>query len=726
MSSVPDRSTNEISVARLRLTDDLIFAPQAYGQTTYYHVEVPSQGQFYRVGYAEYVFLSLLDGNRTVAQALTLTARSLGARALSHTEGIQVAHWLIDNGLAQFVDNDSLECYSPRSQSNGLGPLWRHVNPFWMKLSFGSPDRIFTRILPVLGWLFSPWATVAGIFLALVGVGYVASQWTRFTASADAVLAPHNWLWMLLAWLLLKTIHELSHALACKFYGGEVRETGAIFILFAPLAYVDVTSCWRFPSRWQRIHVAAAGMYAELVLAAAAAVAWTYASSPVAQHLLFNVIVMASLSTLLFNANPLMRFDGYYILSDLLKIPNLSQEGRRVLQQRMAQLFFGQKAQPRQILGFRYWVVVGYGFAGAAWRLLICMSLVTAASVLLHGAGLVLAAAGVIAWFGLPLWKVAIAMQRRFHENRPSFLRATVVGIALAATVSGILLWVPWPGAMRAPAVVDYAGHAVIRSATAGFIRRVHVTEGQIVEAGELLVELQNDELATQHRELELALQEDLAQLRLALNRQRGADVQIAQRNVQARKERLREISDQTEGLELRAPVAGRVVARNLAQTVGTYVKRGAEILTVADETRKELVVSVGQEAIDSVMPYVGGETRFRIHGRPARTGTLERLDPRASTRLPHPAMSGRVGGPLAVTEPSEAEANETGMRLVEPRFRGVIAISPQIARQLGAGEQGYAMLGLRQESIGELAWVRFYRWCESLLKPPPKGGRSA
>jgi putative peptide zinc metalloprotease protein len=269
---------------------------------------------------------------------------------------------------------------------------------------------------------------------------------------------------------------------------------------------------------------------------------------------------------------------------------------------------------------------------------------------------------------------------------------------------------------MKAPVVVGYSDQSVVRSTASGFVRRVHVVDGQTVDAGQLLVELYNDELQAQLRELEIAIQQGRVRHRVAVGQQNGAEAQIAQRNLQATAERLVEISRQSEGLQVRAPVAGRIVARNLKQSLGTYVQEGAEILTVADEARKELVMSVGQEEIDAIMPSVGGQTRFRIRGRLARAGTLDRLDPRASTALPHPAMSSSVGGTLAVTEVDDASGSK--MRLVEPRFGGVIALSPKVCRDLGAGEQGYAMLGLRQESIGEFAWVRFHRWFESLLRP--------
>ncbi len=711
-----DPSTLETSSSRLRLADELIFAPQAHGQKTCYHVEHPSQGKFYRVGYPEYVFLSLLDGSRTVAQALTITARMLGSKALSHARGIEVATWLVDHRLASFADHES--AWSPHhlEPNSRLGARFKRLNPFWMKCAFGSPDRLLTTVLPIFGWMFSAWGMFAGISVIFVGAGCIISSWSKFLSNATTVLTPHNWLWMILAWLSLKLIHELSHALACKYHGGEVRETGVILILLAPMAYVDVTSCWRFPSRWQRIHVAVAGMYAELVVAAVSAITWTYVDSPVAHHLLFNVIVLASLSTLLFNANPLMRFDGYYILADVADIPNLASDGNRFLRAAACRIFFGQKQRSLQVLGVQRWLVRCYGVAAAAWRVLICVSLVTAASVLFHGAGLVIAMFGVVSWFGVPLWKLGLDLQRRLHEQRPSFVRATVLATTLTAVSAAILLWVPWPGVMKAPVVVDYSDLSVVRCGASGFVSHMHVVDGQTVAADQLLVELRNEKLTAEQHELELSYDQELVQRRVALNQRDGAKSQIAERNLQAIEERLAEIRHRSDGLRVRAPVAGRIVARNLEQKVGTYVKNGAEILAVADEARKELVVSVGQEEIDSIMSRVGDRTRFRIGSRLTRSGRLDRLEPRASIALPHPAMSSSVGGALAVTP--QDSASEEKMRLVEPRFRGVISLSPDVCRDLGAGEQGYAILGLRRENIGQFAWVRFHRWFETVLRP--------
>ena len=259
--------------------------------------------------------------------------------------------------------------------------------------------------------------TLLGLLLIGAGMVVIATHWDEFIASSHLIFSPHNWLSMALAWVVLKIVHELGHALVCKRHGGEVREAGLIFILLAPAAFVDVTSSWRFASKWQRIHVAAAGMYVELVLAALAAMVWSQADSVVLRHLLFNMIVMASFSTLVFNANPLMRFDGYYIFADLLEIPNLATEGVRFVRQLGAYVFYGRMLPSRELLGGRGWVVRIYGLAAWLWRLVVCVSLLAAASVLFKGAGLVLGVAGAACWFGKPLVQTAGELYRHYHES---------------------------------------------------------------------------------------------------------------------------------------------------------------------------------------------------------------------------------------------------------------------------------------------------------------------
>ena len=719
-----DPSTLDPGTSRLKLVDELVFTPQVVGNETRYRVENPSSGKFYWIGYAEYVLISLFDIGRTVAQAQTIMARTLGRDALDQSRCLEVSRWLVEHDLATLEELSECGMASLGESTGAKGDHFGRMNPFWIRCSLGAPRRFLQMLAAAVGWIYSPLGTLIGLILIAVGAVCIFSDWEHFLASASTLLTPNNGLWLILAWLVLKIIHEFSHALSCQYYGGEVKDMGVVFILLAPMAYVDVTSCWRFPSRWQRIHVAAAGMFAELVVAGIAAILWARSDSAVVEHLLFNVIIMASLTTLLFNANPLMRFDGYYILSDLLQIPNLSGEGNRALRSAAARLFFGLKRSPLQESGLRGWIVFLYGVAAAGWRIVICLSLISAASVLFHGAGLVWALLGAIVWFGAPLWQIGRELNRRLDENRVSFVRAIAITFAITSLGGFVLLGVPWPGAMTVPVVVDHADAAIVRCGASGFVEQVYSEDGQVVSAGDLLMELSNDELTAERSELELAYEHARLTHRRALNSQNAGEAQIVQRNLQAIQERLDEFRQRCDRLQVRAPIAGRVVARNLHLLDGTYLEAGDEILIVADETNKELVASVGQEEIDMMFPSVGRSIRFRIGARRSIEGTLVRLEPRASHQLPHWALSSTAGGPLAVRQ--DAKESTSGVRLVEPRFKGVIAVPQAVSRSLGCGERGYAILGLRQVSIGQYVWVQIRRWWESLLRPESLARRRA
>ncbi|MDA7979109.1 MAG: efflux RND transporter periplasmic adaptor subunit [Pirellulales bacterium] len=722
MALAIDPSTRDASQTRLELVDDLVFVPQVHLNEVYYHLESKSQNTFYRIGYAEYVFISLLNGKLTIAQALTVMARQRRSDALSKQAGVQLCRWLLENGLARDLDQDKLAAPEPSSAetkhgANSSGKL----NPFWIKIPFGNPDRLFVLAVPYLSWLLQWWATVFGIGVILLGATCLGANWDRFVTSSQAVFAPDNWLWLGLAWLGLKIAHEFAHGIACRSYGGEVRDSGAIFVLFAPLAYVDVTSSWRFTSKWRRIHVAVAGMYVELIIAAIAAIIWVNAETMYAKHLLHSIILMASLSTLVFNANPLMKFDGYYILSDLVGIPNLANQGSQFVRQVSSKLFFGTTTQAPRMTGVRNGFVGVYGIAAALWRVLICLSLATAASVLLNGAGIVLSLVALLLWFGRPVWGLAIEMLRRAQTAPARFFRAVFVGALLSSASVLTLTQLSWPGAMSAPAIVDYADLSTLRSGASGFVEDILVHNGQQVKAGQLLVELRNDELTTELRGEELLLEQEHLRHRHALDHQDAAAAQVAMQNIQALDERIFELRQHVQSLKIVAPRDGRILGRNLRYAIGTYLNEGDEVLAIGDDRIKELTVSVGQEEIDAMVPLVGESITYRIDGQNLNQGVLEQIDPRASTYLPHPALSSTVGGPLIVREDSDSHdttTRESQLLLTEPRFRAVISLPENAARQLGAGEQGYALLGRRRESIGEVAWIKSSRWIKRLFLP--------
>lgn len=699
MDRTPDWAAQDLEASRAKRIDELIFVPQRGRSATHYHIEIPSAGKFFRVGWAEYAFLSLLDGENTFAQAVTRMVRALGPEALSRQQALRVYTWALDNGLIRLCEAGKVAAAATRPKSGGWGEQLARWNPLWIKIPLGNPDRLLTGTTPWLGWLFTPAMTVAGVLLFAVAGSFVLADWNRFRGSASEILSPDNWVWLGVAWVVLKVCHETAHGLVAKRYRGEVRETGLILAFLAPTAYVDVTSCWRFSSKWQRIHVAVAGMYVEMLLAAVAACWWSVTTHELTSHVLHNVVVMASVTTVLFNANPLMRLDGYYILSDWLDLPNLATDGDLAWRRMLRGVFWGAKSERVETLGWRRWFVPCYGIAACGWRAMVTMTLLATAWHWAAGAGVVVCIVAAAAWFAQPLWRVVRDCHAAYWESPVMLFRAAGIALLGVVVVSAAWNWLPWPGIAASPGVVEYGRNGLVRSRTDGFVRVVHVLDGQHVRAGDVLLELENQELTNECAAVALEMQQLAVRRRVAQDQRDASELQVLQRYELAMEERWSELCRRRDALHIRAPVDGLIVGRRLAELLGTYVREGEELLAIGQDDQKEFVLSLPQEQVEQARQRLGQPIPLRIGLRTRVWGTLERIEPRATRELPHAALGAHTGGPLAV----EASDDDPGdPRLVEPRFRAIVALSATEAKQVSCGEVGRAMFGLHAARIGE------------------------
>jgi putative peptide zinc metalloprotease protein len=717
-----DSAVQELTRARLTLREDLVFTPQEYRGEMFYHVEDAARSKFYRLGFAEYTFVSLLDGRTTVADALALSARVLGEEAPCEADAIRIATWLIDTGLAHTDQSTQAARLHRAARSAERRRTGERLNPLFLRIPLFNPDRLLGRVLPWLGWMFSGPAFLVWLAVCAWGASQVIADWNRFVGASAGILAPSNWIWLGASWLLLKVLHESSHALVCKRHGGSVREVGAIFVLFAPMAYVDVTSSWRFRSKWQRMHTAAAGMYGELFAAAVAAILWSRTEPGVFNHLCHHLVLTAGVATIVFNANPLMRFDGYYLLADFLELPNLYANGTGYVHYLVRRHVLGLSASATWTPGGIDWFVRCYGVASWCWRIAVYACLVVAASTLFHGAGLVLAVLSVLAWMGKPVVAFLRGLLRGDFGERPNPVRLMLAG-GVTVVIAAAAFWgISWPALHSAPAFVENSPLAVLRADSAGFVRQVLVRSGQRVEENQIVAVLENEELQLEVRDLELALEDSFARTRTHLQKREAAAAQVEAKKQEALQKRLAERRRQLEKLTVRSPLAGQVLSRNLAALVGTYLTAGTEILAIGDEQQKELRVSVGQEEIDAFTAEVDEPVQVRLRGRATFSGRLVRLMPRASVKPSHASLCAPFGGPLAVKPRDRSDAANAGnnpleeYELLEPRFIAVVSLSAEDGRRLQSGESGNVTLAAAPDSFGRGLYNLLSAWLQNQL----------
>ena len=713
-----DLSTIDLGQQKLRLAEDVMVWPVRECGELVYRFEIPSQHRFFRVGYSEYVLISMLDGKTTLPEACGLAAARLGPDAPTAAQASTIARWLIEHQLACLENeanpsrSESFHASAHQSLQSGRArkTLLKGLNPFWLKVPFPKSGNWVPRIAEKLKPLCSIYVVSCSLLVCCIAAWQFAVNSELFLSTSVEVFHRSNWAYLLLTWVVLKLVHELAHAVVCAQTGSEVSEAGLVFVLFAPLAYVNVTSCWRLSDRWKRIAVASAGMYVELLIAAVAFLFWLNVSDIHTRFLLDNIVWMAGVSTLLFNLNVLMRFDGYYILADLVEVPNLYGEAMQAVKSVFLRLVVGQASEPSRLLGWRRTFVLAYGLAALVWRIFICVSLMIAASVMFSGAGVLLSLFGIYFWFAGPAQQFCNFLMTLWRSEPERAVRAIVLSGVGFGVVSIGLFVVPFPTAITVPGIVEYTPSTIVRSGVDGFIREIHVTQGEYVESGQLLMKIENDELLNRLEQMRIRAQQCEIKISLAVDEHDAANAYVNRQVRASLDEQIANLQRQVQCMQVTAPRSGTVIARDLRNLLGTFVEEGSQLLNVADDGSKEIIAMVGQREIDDVRALGRSEVKVCTAGWLTSSGFLERVEPQARDTLAWHALAATEGGPLTVREHHD-DRDSRSLRLLEPLFQVRIRPAALRSSQLPAGIRVTASLGYRTETVSSRAAALLTNW---------------
>ncbi len=682
-------------------------------------IEDPVRGRFFQVGNNEYHFISQLNGMTTIADAIRQVSQRRGIEGFDETMAREICNWLAQMNLLSSGGRGTSDRLAQAAHGKRAQQLMGWLNPVSFRVELLNPDKWLGRLTPRLGWMFSWPVAIVWSLLGLVSAALIHENYRQFCDSAVGILSPDRWLWLLVIWVLLKIVHETAHGVACKRFGGAVPRAGLLFLLLAPLAFVDVTSSWRMASRWRRMIVAAAGMYIELLVAFIAVLVWATTPDGWTRDLAYNVVVMAGISTILFNANPLIRFDGYYLFSDAVGIVNLYGKGQAWLGDRMRHFIFGFPRDPHVCPPGERRIVALYGICSFVWRILLSASLLLAASTLLGGAGLVLAAMGSFFWVVMPV--VQSLRRVRLHAARHSVrpLRLAVVTTATTLLLLASFLWIEAPATTSVPAIVQFRDERVLRAAADGFVSQVAVRDGQSVVAGQLLVQLNNPDLQQELVALQRARDASRVQIRIHRQRREIALQQSEQARLESLERQIQEKQVQLGHMEIRAPVDSVVFARGIENLEGSFVRQGDIILRCAHPDHKQVLVSIDQQQVQSVRSRIREPVRLVFSGCPVMATRLRTIDPRATDIPPDLSLTAVAGGPLRVRsggQANEQDEENHNYRLLAPRFSGHCDLPPGTARTLAVGQRGTALVYGRTISLGGYVVSGCQQWIRKKL----------
>jgi putative peptide zinc metalloprotease protein len=613
------------------MRSDLVLVPQTVAGRRSWAVKDPVALAYFRLRDEELAVLEMLDGRTSAAEVVARFEQRFAPRRLT-PEGLQgfLARLHRDGLIVSDAAGQGVQLLDRASVSQRRRRIASVANLLAIRLPGINPTRLLDYLQPLAAVVFSRAAFVASMSLVIAMLILVATHFARFAARLPEwqnYLTPRNALLAVAAISFVKVLHELGHALACRRFGGECTEIGPMFLMFAPCLYCDVSDSWMFASKWRRAAVAAAGIYVEVVLAALAAALWWSTEPGLFNALCFNVMLVGSINTLLFNGNPLLRYDGYYVLSDLIEIPNLAEQSSTMLRTLAARVLLGQRPRTRsEWTGWRYAFLAAYGVAANLYRfVLVAMLLWFCYRALIPYRLETLAVAlgasvlgGMIAGPVVRGWR--FARMPTIGAKVPATRIFAVGAIALALVAALVLI--PLPVRVTAPVVIEPRDARRIYVSEAGTLDFA-VEAGQLVQAGDTLARLSNQDL-----DLEIARltgERNRQRSRLAnLERRRGQDRTAAAEIPTAREaladleERLTKRTADRERLVLRAPIAGTVLPPEwntqpalreslptwhgtplLEQNQGAYLEVGTLVCLIGDPQRVEAVAMVDQADVD-------------------------------------------------------------------------------------------------------------------------------
>lgn len=562
----------------------------------------PLTQRFHRVSPQVYGVLQLLDGRRTLdevwAAACDGAAEAPGeGTAISQHDLVQLMSSLHGNDLLQTqVSPDAGEVYERYKRQRKSQVKQSFMNPMSLRLPLLHPDAWFERQAALARLVFS-WPVLL-LWLAIVVPAAVLGfqHWHELTDNlSDRVLAASNVVLLWFTYPLVKAVHEWAHGVAVKAWGGTVREVGIMVILFSPVPYVDATSSYRFPSKWARATVAAAGIMAELVLGAIALYVWLGSQSGLVQAFAFNVVLIAGVSTLVVNGNPLMRYDGYFIACDLLEMPNLSQRANRYLTYLFDRYLMGSRdaVAPMESSGERALLAV-YGAVAPIYRVGVTLGMIWFVAGKYFFIGVLMAL--VSAWSSLlmPLWR-----GWKHLRGAGSLARRRDVVLRRTALVFGGMLafvcLVPLPFHSVQQGVVWLPDEAIVRAEAAGQVREAMWHPGDRVGPGQPLMALDNPSVVGD-------LGSAAATVALAEARLRQAEVETPAKTdglkaeLAADNARLDDAQRRLQALTIAAGSRGRWMPAAPTELPGRYVKRGEVVGYVIDGPSRRVRAAIPQE----------------------------------------------------------------------------------------------------------------------------------
>ena len=696
---------------RVRLRPDLVVRPQFYEGMTHYVVKDPIGLKYYRFKAEEYFLLQQLDGKSTLLEVKKAFERKYRPQTITVDDLVRFCSQLHEAGVAQIDTPEQTEVFVKRRRKK----IWKKVrgaaaNILYIKIPIIDPERLLTWMYPYFKWIYTRTFVVLSCLLMLSALTMVISNFTEVKERLPDFQSFFNWRTIVYFWCslaIVKIIHEFGHGLTAKHFGGEVHEMGALLLCLTPALYCDVTDSWLLPNKWHRIWISAAGIYVECVLASLATFAWFYSNPGLFNSLMMATMFLCSMNTIMFNANPLMRYDGYYVLADYLEIPNLRVKANQFFSYAFQEKVLGlevpvQSYMPRT----RRWLFLAYAITSFLYRWFVTLSILFFLNRLMkpykvYSIGIFFAMWGMIPLVIMPVYQIVKFVRTPGRLRKVKKVRATAFAVSTGALITAILM-IPTPLRIKGTLVIAPEAPSRVYANTAGRLVTLAVRDGDMVKKGDLIAQLSNldkqRERASMQEELELnrvkaayfSRSKDLEGRRLARQHSTLAD---ELEPVVAR------INDQISHLYLVADRDGQVIGVPKRETTGSWVRPDKAFCEIANPKKLQAQVIIDQGDVDLLQ--TGSKAWVKIYGLSERTYRTEIAEIASRNRDEIPAELSNVGGGEIAAE----QDKKTGkIKSVSAVFELLLPLDNEDL-SLHVGQRGFAKIDGGTSTLAWFVW---------------------
>lgn len=653
-----------VSELKPRLRSHVQIHRHSYRERVWYVIQDHASGKFTRLSAEAYALIGQMDGHKNLQDIWEQSCDRLGDNMPTQDEVIQLVGQLHQSNILQLDLAPDVQELHRRYYKSKRQKFWQSIkSPLSIRLPLLDPENFLQRTYPLVSFIFNRWVWMAWLVLIMSALILLGMQWQPLTNNmADQVLSLENLLILWWVYPLVKLVHEFGHAYAVKHWGGEVHEMGIMFLIFMPIPYVDASAASSLSDKRPRMLISSMGMITELALGAIAMIVWTFVEPGTVRVIAYNVMLISGVSTLLMNGNPLLKYDGYYIFSDWIEIPNLGNRSNQYIAYLVQRYLLKMSSahSPVSAQGEAAWMGF-YSVAAYCYRIFLALTIAMFVATQFFVIGVLLAIWSLWSSIATPLIKLfkALLSDARFraHQHLAWGWITTVVTLLVI-----LIFFVPMPSSSLAEGIVWVPEQVEVRGGANCVIDRVVVRPGIKVNSGDALIECHSDELSAKVKELKGRLTEYLARY----DEKRTSSIteaQILQDEIKRARSELSNAEEQYAALLIKSPAKGLFLLNDVVDDLpGRFTQRGTVLGYVIDPDDITVRVVLPHSDVAPLRKTLSVTTRVAENFNNNIPAKIKRVVPAASKKLPSLALSVEGGGKFALDPTSENkdEAFET------------------------------------------------------------------